>query len=91
MNPKTAIKRKDAKHAEERKGKYRETILTGLVIFFLALRLGLSLRTLRRRVEIGFSRTKSISTQSRRGNRYGNNATPPGSERLCHNEECSRA
>jgi hypothetical protein len=36
LNPKTAIKRKDAKDAEERKGKYQETILTGLVIFIFA-------------------------------------------------------
>jgi len=39
FNPKTPAKRKDAKNAEERKGKYRETILTGLVIFIFALRL----------------------------------------------------
>jgi hypothetical protein len=38
ITPETAIKRKDAKNAEERKGKDRETILTGLVIFVLALR-----------------------------------------------------
>jgi len=36
--PKTA-KRKDAKSAEERKGKYLETILTGLVTFVFSLRL----------------------------------------------------
>jgi len=47
MNPKTAIKRKDAKRAEERKGKYRETILTELMIVIFALILWLSLRTMR--------------------------------------------
>jgi len=39
FQPKTAIQRKDAKNAEEGKEKYRETILTGLAIFILALRL----------------------------------------------------
>ena len=59
INLKTAIKRKDAKHAKERKGKYRETILTRLVIFIFALRVCLSLRTLRLCVEIAFSRINS--------------------------------
>ena len=41
----SALKRKDAKHAEERKGKYREMILTQLVIVIFASRLWLSSRT----------------------------------------------
>jgi hypothetical protein len=36
---KTAIKRKDAKHAEEYKEKYREMTLNRLVIFIFALSL----------------------------------------------------
>ena len=49
---------------EERKGKYLETILTGLVIFIFALKLVLSLRTWRLGVESAFFEVNSSSPRS---------------------------